>query len=90
MTTDIFDDEVFKCIEPEKLEIIKKLAEKAKDKSVMEIIDIFSQESSALSRGKPLSSQEQDAVAAAMLRQMTPEDRLRFKQMLNLVRTYSK
>lgn len=87
---ELFQNKAFQCLDPEKLQIMKTIAEKAKGKSAMEVITLFNQYGSALTKGKPLTSQEKSAMIEVMKQSMTPPEKKKLEEVLAVLQKMGK
>lgn len=87
---DIINNKAFQCIEKEKLLLIEEIARKAKGKSAMEAIDIFTQYGPALTKGKALSAVERDAIIEVIKLGMSESEKKNLEQVLTMMRGMGK
>ena len=85
MNEDIFERNEFKCIEKEKIDLIKKIASQVKGKSAMEAMTIFMTYQDKLSEGRPLSDLEKAAVIMALKDGMTEAEKKKFNMVMNMI-----
>ena len=81
----LFEKDAFKNIEPERLELFKQFAEQIDGKGTPEIIRLFAQLNKNISKSRPISKQERQAMASAISESLPKEDRGKFQSLLRIV-----
>lgn len=87
---DLFESKEFQCIDPKKLEIMKQIAQQAKGKNPLEIVNLFSKHAEEFSEGKPLSAEEKNALLQVMRQSMSEQERKTFDELLGMLRSMGK
>ena len=78
----LFKKKAFENIESETTNAFKDLAEKTKNKSFNETVDLIVEFSKNMPKGKKISAEEKNAMISAMLESMSQNDKTKFKEIL--------
>lgn len=87
---DIFQSEVFKGMDKHKLDLLKSLQEKSKGKSTTEIMELYIKYQAEFSKGKPLTTQEKDAIIEVVKSNMTNEEKEKLSKLILTLKSMGK
>lgn len=81
----ILNDEAFNAIEPERLEAFRAFYENLNGKATEEIIAEVIKFNNSMPKGKSLSRAEKNAIIAAVLKRLSPNEQNRVEMMLKMM-----
>lgn len=81
----ILEEDVFKNIEPERIEAIKNLAKEAEGKSMQEVMMLLLKYNKVLSNGRKITKEERDAMFNTLLRNLDDSKKDQFKNILKVL-----
>lgn len=87
---ELFQNKAFQCLDAEKLAVMKTVAEKAKGKSAVEVMNLFNQYGPALTKGKPLTSQEKAAMIEVLKMNMSAPEKKQLEEVLHIMKMMGK
>lgn len=83
--SDIFDQDVFKNIEPERIEMFKQFVNKVQGKNMNEVMMEFMSFYKKMPKGREFSREEKDALISAIYSNLSSSDRVKFNSILSLM-----
>ncbi len=90
MKETFWQKEEFQKLGKEKIAILQELAEKAKHKEPMELLELLPIYSKKLSGGNPIAPAEREALLAAMEQSLDNQERQRFQKAVQMLKMMGK
>jgi len=82
---EMLKEDVFKNIEPERIEAVLKIIEEVKGKNPTEVMLIIMKYSKVLNSGRKLTKEETDAMMKILYQNLSEEEKEQFKSILKLL-----
>ena len=85
MNPELFDDPIFKDLEPHRIETLKKLTQELQGKSVTQILLILAKHNKSLMKGRELTKEELETMHQVIYNNLSEADKVSFDKVLNIL-----
>lgn len=81
----LLKDDIFRTIEPERVEALKNFLEESQGKSMQEAMMLMVKYNKALNTGRKISKAERDAMLEVLMQNVSEDEKNQFKGMIKMI-----